>query len=293
MPELPEVYTIVKDLRNMGIIRKSVIEETLIMDPVFCREMIGSEDQYSKLTSIRRLGRYIIFGVKFSYEGPWTRFIASGTFEFNRYMIIHLGMTGSILYFANLPKTKNGIFRSTHARTGGKPMFSFRFNGGQGLVMSEIRKFGCVKTTAKLSHAARLRSVGPSPIGKEADWFAQRILKCQGSRMIKQVIMDGKTFDGIGNIYACDILNMSRINPTKRNISSDEAVVIGREARTALETGIRNNGCSFKNFIRPSGLRGGYDPVIYQKASCKNCGSNVLKAQVAGRSTYWCGKCQV
>ena len=119
-------------------------------------------------------------------------------------------------------------------------------------------------------------------------------------RDIKNFLLDQKFVSGIGNIYANEILFLSKINPFKKVklLSKKECQSIIINSKKILLKAISKGGSSIRDFKDTSGLKGGFQDEfkVYQQEGkqCKNFGcSNLIKKKIiSNRATFFCDSCQ-
>ena len=117
---------------------------------------------------------------------------------------------------------------------------------------------------------------------------------------IKNILLDQKFVAGIGNIYASEILFLSRINPNKKGylMSKKEFKKIIIISRKVLLNAIKKGGSTIKNFVNISGNSGSFQNnfKVYDREGlkCKNlrCHGIIKKKNISNRSTYFCDLCQ-
>lgn len=99
---------------------------------------------------------------------------------------------------------------------------------------------------------------------------------------IKEIMMDQHEVSGIGNIYATEALYRARVSPWKigQDISDEDVWNILLEVQKVMTFSL---GCNvrYREFLR-----------CYRQEECDVCESSIEKAKLAGRSTYFCRKCQ-
>ncbi|MDB5390210.1 MAG: mutM 1 [Planctomycetaceae bacterium] len=131
-----------------------------------------------------------------------------------------------------------------------------------------------------------------------ADW-SERVEKSR--RAIKVLLLDQSVAAGIGNLYASEILHVSRIHPeTPANILSRVQIKRLAEAvKDILETAILHEGSTLSDGTYRNALNqsGGYQNAhkVYDRAgeTCLTCGVGVIERIVqTQRSTFFCAKCQ-
>jgi formamidopyrimidine-DNA glycosylase len=135
-----------------------------------------------------------------------------------------------------------------------------------------------------------LPAIGPEPLTDDftADGFRTALARRSGP--IKPALLDQKLVAGVGNIYASEALWEARIHPaTAANTLSRERVTRLRDAiRHVLETA-------------PTERYYGRDDVdeseiwrVYGRDGepCRRCGATLKRLPQAGRSTFYCPRCQ-
>ncbi|MBP9820444.1 bifunctional DNA-formamidopyrimidine glycosylase/DNA-(apurinic or apyrimidinic site) lyase, partial [Candidatus Woesebacteria bacterium] len=112
------------------------------------------------------------------------------------------------------------------------------------------------------------------------------------ARPVKVVLMDGAKVSGVGNIYACDALNLAQIDPWRpaRSLSEQEAECLYDAARTVIWRGIELGGATIDHYRNIEGFAGQYQNavLVYSREGlpCYNCGVSLAKVKLAGRGTY-------
>ena len=112
--------------------------------------------------------------------------------------------------------------------------------------------------------------------------------------------MDQNFISGIGNIYASEILYLSKINPDKKGkfINKTECRKILQKTRAVLLKAIKKGGSSIKDFKNVGGKKGSFQKnfKVYQRdgTKCKriDCKGIIQKKNIANRSTFFCNICQ-
>ncbi|MHB8138680.1 MAG: bifunctional DNA-formamidopyrimidine glycosylase/DNA-(apurinic or apyrimidinic site) lyase [Smithellaceae bacterium] len=115
---------------------------------------------------------------------------------------------------------------------------------------------------------------------------------------IKTLLMDPKAIEGIGNIYACEILHRAGISPLRQvaAIGNEEWMRIFRHAKRILKKGIENRGTSISDWRDLYGCSGENQKLLkvygQEGKTCRTCGSIIERVRQSGRSTYYCPLCQ-
>ena len=103
---------------------------------------------------------------------------------------------------------------------------------------------------------------------------------------------------GIGNIYADEILFLSKINPLKASnlIDEEECNDIIKYTREVLEKAIKMGGSTIRTYSSVDGVHGLFQNELLvhgkDKGNCPVCNEKIDKIRVGGRGTYYCPKCQ-
>lgn len=275
MPELPEVETIVRELRRRGVVGCRIIGVRLHwpgvvgrVDPRRFERML----RLRRIESISRRAKYIVVGL----DGGLS-------------ILIHLRMTGRF-----------GLEKAP-----GQPHAAVRLevllDDGRTLKFIDPRKFGRWALTS--DPARDLGKLGPEPLerGFTVAGFAGRIMGC--NRQIKPLLLDQSFVAGIGNIYADEALWTARIHPCRRSsdLTRDEIKALYVAIRSVLGQGIRNRGTSLghgkPNFKAPGGRRGGNQSFlkVFRRTGepCPHCGTPIQRLVVGQRGTHICPSCQV
>jgi formamidopyrimidine-DNA glycosylase len=110
--------------------------------------------------------------------------------------------------------------------------------------------------------------------------------------------MDQRVVVGVGNIYASEALWLAGISPLvqARKISRERYKLLVAAIRKVLKAAIRSGGSTIRSFAAADGDSGYFQQKlnVYDRDGepCRRCGTPVKSKVLAGRSTYWCVKCQ-
>jgi len=271
MPELPEVETVVRDLRPMLIgkrlaaIRRSKHQLRTKWSNAWEPRLIGS-----RIDAIRRRGKWILIDLQ-----------PQGLF------VVHLGMTGQLTVTPCATPLENHVHLVCDLDAGAEQL---RFR--------DIRRFGSAtyhddETAWNSAHAEDL---GPEPFDLTALAFRQSLSRTD--RCVKAVLLDQSVVAGVGNIYADESLFAARINPHRlgSDLSSGEAELIRRAIVRVLTRAIKYRGSSIRNYVGGSGLKGEFQNEfsVYGRTGepCRRCQTKIERVRLAGRSTHYCPNCQ-
>jgi formamidopyrimidine-DNA glycosylase len=272
MPEMPEIETLARRLRKT-IIGKRVVEVHLsglpLRKPI--ADTFASKLRGHTIRRILRRGKYLV-----------------AELEPKSYWLIHLGMSGRVLYHAPaIAGTKH-----THA--------VFRFSDSTELEYRDHRRFGLLVAyeVQRLGQIPEIRSLGKDPLSPGFNHKYLWPLLKRSQQEIKFFLLDQRRIAGLGNIYVCESLFLAQINPARRcfTLTSAETVRLVGAIRKVLRLAIRNRGTSFSDFYDSDGKPGenqGYLMVFQREGQeCVRCGAPILRMRQGNRSSFYCSRCQ-
>jgi len=278
MPELPEVETI-KTYLKKEIIGKKIVDIEILSKKNF----IGDKNKIigEKIVDIIRTGKYLSF-----------------LLSNNKYLNIHLKLTGELLYHRdkNNPIFPNIIpFTKTKKMPANTTRVIIYFKDSSVLFFNDLRKFGWMKIADKPDQPS-----GIDLLSKKftLNYFSNVIKK--SSRPIKLTLLDQDKISGIGNIYANDALFLANIHPlTKSNqLLSIQIAKLYQSIKKIIEQAIKNKGSSGADeaYILPDGSKGEHQRhfLVYQKEGkpCPICQTKIKRIKQGGRSSFFCPNCQ-
>ena len=169
------------------------------------------------------------------------------------------------------------------------------------VIYNDPRRFGFFDIYRNFdSLNKRLISYGPEPFQSKfnLDYVVHFFKKKQ--KNIKNFLIDQKFVSGIGNIYASEILFLSKIRPNKRasSLKKKDCKSLILNSKKVLINAIKKGGSSIKDFRNISGKTGGFqkDFKVYDREGliCKrlNCKGIIQKKIISNRSTFFCKFCQ-
>ncbi len=274
MPELPEVQTLVDDLKACHTIGAR-ISKVEVHWPAL---LAGSETFEFKqklagtvIKDIRRRGKYMIW-----------------TLAADCHMVVHLRMSGRF-YFAG-----SGEKPAKHVH------LVFELEDGRRLMYHDTRKFG----RFYLVHDPRevVGRLGPEPLDKNLTSRRLAKMLSRRHRRLKPLLLDQTFIAGLGNIYTDEALWEACIHPLSIacHLSARQAASLLRAIRKVLRQGLDKRGTSLgrglNNFALLSQQAGGNASSlkVYQRADmpCPRCGTPVKRLVVSQRSTHICPRCQ-
>ena len=268
MPELPEVETIIRDLRPQVLGRRFVgatfewprLVQNLAQDE-FNQRIAGQE-----ILGLERRGKYIIFGL------PGEK------------LIMHLMMSGSL----RIRRSDSDPDKYLSA--------NFYLDDGNRLSFCDSRKLGRVWLVD--SDAAVVNGMGPEPLLEDftVDYLAEKL---RGRRApIKPLLLNQATVAGLGNIYVDETLYAAGIRPDRiaGDLTKAEISRIWQAARDVLTRGIANRGTTFRDYKDGFGNAGDNQNALQvfrrEGQPCYSCGATIPRIVLRGRSTFFCPECQ-
>ena len=275
MPELPEVELVTKSLDKLVGGRTIVVAELhrARLAPSSPPAEFAERLKNARINKVSRRGKHILFDLNNEQT-----------------LIAHLRMSGR---FMLLPVERENP-KYTHA--------AFYFEDETRLVFQDQRHFGLMKLveTANLFEAKELKKLAPEPFSGEFNVrYFQAILKTS-KKSLKEFLLDQTKVTGLGNIYASEAMFLARANPQTpaSKISAKKAKILHEKIQEVLRESIEHG--STLN-VDPENIDGSYYGGNYtkgwrvydqEKKPCVSCATTIERLKQAGRSTYFCPKCQ-
>ncbi|MGE5456393.1 MAG: DNA-formamidopyrimidine glycosylase [Ignavibacteriales bacterium] len=272
MPELPEVETVKESLKkqllNKKIVDVNIYYSNIVEYPTTDEFKIRIIDQM--INNIERRGKWLMFELN------------------DYYLLSHLRMEGKY----NLTSPSTSINKHEH--------ISFLLDDNTELRYQDTRKFGRMHLIKKedIFNTKPLNELGLEPWDKNLtiDYLK---LKYKNKKLpIKTVILDQSIIVGIGNIYADEILFLSKINPLKKSneLSNKELQSIIDNTKKVLTKAIEAGGTTIRTYTAPGGIHGRFQQELLvhnqEGKPCTVCNNKIVKIKVNGRGTYYCPICQ-
>ena len=288
MPELPEVEVVKRSLTRK--VQNLIIQKVNIKDSKLRYHI--DKNKFRKITGLRikkieRKSKFLLFFLNKNFI-----------------MMVHLGMTGKF-FFVDRKNTKlktSFYYNIDYKKEQKYDRVEFILNKNQKLIYNDVRKFGFIKLLSdkKYKNNFHLKHLGPEPLKNTFNYtYFKNYIKGR-SRVIKDILMDQKFVSGLGNIYANEILFLSKVKPSRKvkNLKEFELKKIINFTKEVLKNAIELGGSSIKDFSSSNGKKGSFQQHfnVYGKkgATCSNttCKSIIVKSSISNRSTFFCDNCQ-
>jgi formamidopyrimidine-DNA glycosylase len=273
MPELPEVETIVRELRPR-VVGRSLHEVRLSHDDVLRgvtrrRLLRGLEG-----ASVRALGRrakHAVFDLG------------------DRRLVVQPGMTGSLVVHD----------RPLSADESRYAVLSARLDDGRRLVYRDVRRLGTLLLLDQRGWQAYDRAIGPEPLDAAFTPDCLAGILAGSRQAVKKVLMDQRRIAGVGNIYANEALFAAGIDPSRaaNRVRPDETRRLHAELARILRAAIDSNGTTFRDYRTGTGEPGNFQLELFvygrEGEPCKVCGTRLTGTHlIDARISVLCHRCQ-
>lgn len=270
MPEIAEVETVRRTLKEK--IYNHKIIDFKIMYP---KMIINDLNEFEKIKNqtfkdVLRIGKWLIFELD------------------DYYLLSHLRMEGKFF----IRDSGEDIYKHEHV--------IFNLDNKSDLRYHDVRKFGQMLLTTK-DHLYDLEQIKKQ--GIEANDSKLNVLylkeKFENKRLpIKSCLLDQTIISGLGNIYADEVLFHAKINPLKmgKSLNNPELQNIITCSKEVTDMAISMGGTTIRSYTSSLGVTGRFQQELKvhkrENEPCFNCGTQIVRIKVGGRSTYFCPKCQ-
>ncbi|MDQ3009043.1 MAG: bifunctional DNA-formamidopyrimidine glycosylase/DNA-(apurinic or apyrimidinic site) lyase [bacterium] len=216
-------------------------------------------------------------------------------------ILIHLKMTGQLIYQDSSQRVGGGHPTAdwVNELPGKHTRVEITLDSGAKLYFNDQRLFGWLKIMTDEAVAAVYSALAPDITDDAVTIEYWQGKLSRRKQAVKQVIMDNAVVCGIGNIYACDALNVAMISPFAPASSLTPAKMQNLliAAKSVIAQGVKLGGTTFDGkYVDVHGFAGQYQSVVRvygrEGKACVNCGEKIVKMQLGGRGTYFCPNCQ-
>jgi len=280
MPELPEVETIVRSLRNPADwpfsdsqfmnTRPGVIGRKVASASVFWPRTLatpGEQDFYEHIAGqsvlgVDRRGKFILLRLD------------------RETLLVHLRMSGDLRVEPQAAELLK------HDR------LLLNFEDHSRLVFNDTRKFG--RAWLVQDPSTVLKNLGPEPLDLALTGLELYLRLHNSARNVKTLLLDQSVLAGVGNIYSDEALHRAGIHPATpgKKLSVEQSVRLLVAIREVMEEGIRRNGASIDWVYRGGDFQNYFR--VYQRTGqpCLVCGTPIERRVIGQRSSHFCPKCQ-
>jgi formamidopyrimidine-DNA glycosylase len=293
MPELPEVETVRRGLKPVLVghaierVEQRRPDLRFPLPHAFAQRMRGR-----RIERLERRGKYLLAHL-----------------DKGEALLMHLGMSGRFTVHA--PDGRDGRVGKFAHEVGGDAKHDhvvFHMDRGATVTYNDPRRFGYMLLIpeAELSEHPLLRGLGVEPLSAQLtpEYLARR---AKGKAVdLKAFLSDQRIVAGLGNIYVCEALFRAGLSPTRPAASlarkdgrpTERARRLETALRTVLQDAVAAGGSSLRDYRHADGAPGTFQHTfsVYGREGqpCKRsgCGGKVRRIVQAGRSTFFCPKCQ-
>lgn len=292
MPELPEVETVKNGLAPFmdgAMIKRVVLNRENLrfaFPPDFRAQLEGQQ-----IGQLRRRAKYLIVP------------LMSGT-----NMLAHLGMSGSFKINAEMiegagrnfvplahEKHDHVILEVVHPK-----------KGRVDIIYNDPRRFGYMDLFEDEGQSRHFAKMGPEPLGNQ--FSAQQLADRFSNKKtpIKSALLDQSNVAGLGNIYVCEALFLSKIDPAcpvgnlvRADGKPKKALeLLAPTIVQVLNQAIAAGGSTLKDFKHADGELGYFQHRFKaygregERCLASDCKGTIARIVQAGRSTFYCPNCQ-
>lgn len=287
MPELPEVETIVQDLKkcllNQRVKEVEIYLPKIIKGSVFQFQKILKNNKFIR---IFRRGKFIV--LKLAQPS-------------SSYLLIHLRLTGQLIYWRGQEIIAGGHGELKNDLNLPSPLTHLvvRFQDNSQLFYNDQRQFGYWQIIKAPALKKIEEKLGIEPLDPKFTFnYLQKLFQGRKGR-IKPFLLNQKYIAGLGNIYVDESLFQAKVHPLRplNSLTKGEIRKIRQAVLKILKQAIYYRGTTFNSYRDSSGRQGNFSNFlkVYQKEGemCPQCRQVLIKKiKVGGRGTRYCPSCQ-
>lgn len=272
MPELPEIEVLKRSLEARLTGRRVLevrIHSPALREPLDRRSLESLAGR--RIEGLSRRSKYLLLEL-----------------ERGATLVVHLGMSG------RLTLAPQATEREAHEH------LSFRLDDGKRLRLRDPRRFGLafVVPTSTLEQDRHFRHLGAEPLAPALTGTQLSELARGRRGPVKSFLMDGRLLVGVGNIYATEALYRAGIHPARSvsRIGAERWQRLAEAVVATLEQAITEGGTTLSDFRDGGGREGEFQEslAVYGRMGepCPACGAALRRIVQAGRSSFYCPRCQ-
>ena len=292
MPELPEVETVRRGLEPAMVGARLVAVEQRRPDLRFpFPERFAERLRGETVTALGRRAKYLLAD------------LSSGDV-----LVMHLGMSGRFLVDRDGKAERPGAFHHRHGGESAHDHVVFRLSNGATIIYNDARRFGFMDLVPRhgIETCRHFAGMGIEPLGNALSGDAIARLFAGRRTPLKAALLDQRLIAGLGNIYVCEALFRAGLHPeapagSLATPAGRPRAAAGRLAaviREVLTEAVEAGGSTLRDHARVDGTLGYFQHAfrVYDRAGepCTNpgCTGQVARLVQAGRSTFYCERCQ-
>lgn len=274
MPELPEVETVASQLGAL-VIGKRIVSATLLrskLAPHSSLESFSAMLDSASFQKIHRRGKHILIDL-----------------DNGKTLIVHLRMSGRFMLLTE----ESDDPKFTHAK--------FQLDDGRKLLFQDQRHFGFMRIidSSEIATTKELVKLAPEPFSDEFSPNYLKITASRSARSLKEFLLDQTKVCGVGNIYASEAMFLAGINPQIKagKLTGPKSVRLHQSIKDVLSETLALGSAMA---IDPANIGGsiygdsdvGWRVYGREGEACPTCSTPIVRLVQAGRSTFYCRKCQ-
>jgi formamidopyrimidine-DNA glycosylase len=283
MPELPEVETTCRALAPYlqgQTLQHVAIRAPKLRQPTPAAHLLEGR----QVLTLTRRAKYILAGLDDAHT-----------------LLIHLGMSGRFSVFPHQghAHTPTQLTKYPHPPLAKHDHAIFTTPKGE-LRFNDPRRFGLLLRipSPELPNHPLLVNLGPEPLEETFTGAVLHAALRGRSAPIKPTLMDNRVVVGVGNIYASESLFAAKLHPSlpAGKLTKTQCTTLAQCIKDVLNKALHTGGSTLRDFRHPTGEAGHFQDEfnVYDRAGepCHICGTKILQATQAQRSTFWCSVCQ-
>ena len=278
MPELPEVETIVRDLReqilDLEITKSRLLRTDMLRSPRRASQRFKVFFVGKQFEAVDRIGKFLLF-----------------TLNDGSRLVAHLGMTGKF------------VVTNSHLPDPPYLCSQYVFQNGRRMDHIDVRRFGRLEIYPPGSNIPIIGRLGPDPLspGFSPQTLHPLLFGHSGrrrQRAMHTLLLDQSLISGVGNIYASEALFRSGIRPQRRadRVRLRELGTLANSLRQVMQEAVAAGGTTVNDYRRVDDKPGGFVAKlnVYDRKgqSCRRCKTAIKRVILGGRSAYYCPECQ-
>jgi formamidopyrimidine-DNA glycosylase len=273
MPELPEVETMVRDIRPA------------LLGRTFGRVSLSHADILRGVTRRRFVRRVGGSTVREVFRRAKHAVLDLGDDR----LVVQPGMTGSLIVYDRALTAEERRYAVLRA-----PL-----EDGRELVYRDVRRIGKLQLLDAPAWSRYSEAIGPEPLAPEFTPDQLGLALASSRQAVKKVLMDQRHLAGVGNIYANEALFAAGIDPSKpaRRLTPDDHRRLYAEIRRILASAIASSGTTVRDYRTGTGAPGNFqhELLVYGREGepCRRCGTRLTGThEIDARISVFCHRCQ-